>query len=217
MARTIQLRVDEIIKQASQGVGGGPYTGDELRAARIDLEMVLQELANIMAPLSVLQEIIIDVSTQTVVLAEDVKDIWSIVDITNDVASQLSSVDIQSFNRYNLSTTKGRPTIFTTHKKATATELKLYPIPDTTYKMRLIVEKDFNEIEYYNQVLNIRSTYLPAMIKGLRYHMSVRNEQISLDAKQAALMEWEKARDDAIDADSEGASIYIRPGGRKIR
>lgn len=217
MANTIQLRVDEIIKQASQGTGGGPYTGDELRAARIDLEMVLQDLSNVVAPLSVVEEVTILVSTQKMNLDKKIKDILSIVDTSDGVSSQLNFVDLQSFNYYNLENTTGRPTLFTTHKKADVTEIKFYPVPDTTYTMRAIVEKDFDEIEFYDQVLNVRSTYLPAVIKGLRYYFSVRNETLSLDAKISAKNEWEEARAEAIDADSENAPLYIRFGGQRRR
>jgi len=205
------MTVDEIIEYAADAVGGGPYTGDKLRKAKLDLQLVMIELVNEAVPLSLVSEVTFTSDNATHTFDATVRDVWSLVDVTDNVVVQLNQVDLATYNEYNLATTNGRPTQFATHKELNATTLRLYPVPNKTYSYRCFVDKDPKNLLNYDDTLEVRSMFLPAIISGVVYKMAKRNPDIALQDKMAAKQEWDEAKEKALDADRDRAPLYLRP------
>ncbi|NQZ74759.1 MAG: hypothetical protein HRT61_01400 [Ekhidna sp.] len=215
MANPLTLTVDQIIEQASDAIGGGPYTGDKLRKAKLDLELTMIELVNDGVPLSLVREITFTSSTQIHTFDSDIRDVWDIVDSTDNIALSLNQVDLATFNQFNITNQTGRPTQFATHKDLNATTIRFHPVPDKTYTYRAFVDVEPTETQNYDDTLSVRSIYLPAIIAGLTYRLAMRNPDIDLPSKQAAKDSWLDLKENALDADRDRSSIFIRPGRQR--
>ena len=211
MSDQFTMTVEEIIELASDPLGGGPYTGDKLRKARKHLQLVMVQLINSMVPLSLVTEKSFTADSREIVLDPEIRRIHDLVDNTEQVKTQLSAVTLAEYNALNTNTTKGRPTQYAEHRETDAVRLRFYPTPDKEYTYNAFVEIDPSLIEFYDERLEVRSTYLPAIIAGLTYRMALADATVSAEMKQLAKLEWEQELEQAIDADRETASIYIRP------
>lgn len=215
MSNPLNITVEEIIEQASDPIGGGPYTGDKLRKAKRDLELVMIELVNDGVPLSLVSEITFSGSNGTHTFDSNVKDVIDIVDTSDNIVTTLTQVDLPTFNRFNVSEITGRPTQFATHKKTDATEVRFYPAPDKSYTWRAFVDLDPSQIGGYDDTLAVRSTFLPAIISGLTYRLAIRQPELDMAVKQGAKDQWEDLRERALDADRDKSSMFIRPSRRR--
>lgn len=211
MTKRFQLTVIEIIQKAFDRIGSGPFTGDKLQRALTNLQLVMVELANEGLVLSLIEERIFNVSAKTYTFANDIRDVNSIVDITNGSTVQLNHLDLASFNKAQVSDTSGRPTQYTTHKKVDATTIQFYPVPDQEYTFRCIVDKDATSIQWYDDVVEIRQTYLPAVIAGLVFYMVQEDPMVDINKAVAAKELWEELKEKALDSDRERAPLIVRP------
>lgn len=218
--KTFNMPVDEIIEFALQAIGGDHFSAKESKLARTALNLVFIDLQNRgMAPLSSMELVeltLVSGSSMNYPLGSDV---FSVFDAVVEVSSSTGYTDL-NLERKSLSdwlkiptkeTSKGRPTSYLVDKQPDNTFISFWPVPNTgTYSFKAWAMKKIGDVNKSYQLLDLPSSYLPAIIAGLRYHMAgIRN--LDANTKMALKQEYVENLMLALEEDRERVSFRVYP------
>lgn len=217
--KTFDMPVDEIIEMALQGVGGEHVSHHEARLARSALNLVFIDLQNRgMAPLASmeLKEVaLVSGSSEGYELPEGVFNILEgVIEVsTSSEQTDLGLSRISMTDWLNISTKNksGRPSQFMVDKQRDSIKINVWPKPDAnnfTFKAWCLTR--ISDVTKSYQLADIPHRYLPAIIKGLRFHMSdLRGSD--LNERMYLKQEYYETLQNALDEDRERVGLHFYP------
>ena len=215
------LKIDEVIKEAVDLLGGSPYSGEDLRKGRAQLNLLQRELINRSVPLGLLERKPVSVvaGTTDYLLTDDVNDVLAanvVVENSNIPLKRIS--EIEYFQLVNTTQTS-RPTQYTIERRISRTNLRIWPKPDKAYTVNVFTFLKPDDVISYEETLSVQPRYLPAIIYGLAYKMSfIRGaENISPQYRQELKLAYEESLAAAFNEDRERTSLIIQPKIRRRR
>jgi len=190
--KTFNLDVAEIIEEALERVGGDPMSGNEARSARRSLNLLLTYLVSENAPLNTQSETILPTVQGQVDYDLDPSILnVRVAVITEPSANQdyeLTRMNIQDYNTsYRARQNQSRPTTFFIERTRDNLVLKLWPIPDKAYTLRLWTTNKLEDITASIENIDIPTSYLPCICSGLAYYASLKRRDIPTDYRNELL------------------------------
>lgn len=213
---TFNMDVDKIIEDAMDHLGGGYISGIDAKKARRTLNLLLIELQNKNVPLSAFDFITVNVTQNTaeVDLDDSIIDVYEVSLLRDGQSSPLLGEGYRWYNRIPDKDQKGRPSTYIVDKKSNTVELKLWPVSGkTTDKLELLVEKKIQDITASYQKVQLANRYLPTLVYGLAYRLSLKKNTIPLDVKEQLRRDYLEALDNAFEEDSERVSLEVTLSG----
>lgn len=222
--QNFDLPVDEIIEQATEGLGGEYSSAKEQRLARRALNLLFIDIQNRgMAPLSRLEQkqiALVSGSANSYVLSGDA------INILDGVIQVSTGSNLQEFPaqratfeewlRIPVKSTKSRPTQFLVEKKRDQMLVSFYPTPDKqNYKFNCWATTRVQDVTKSYQIVDFKHIYLPALVAGLRYHLAQLRQGISLEERMMMKQEYLELLDLALSEDRERVDLHIYPSNRK--
>lgn len=220
--RNFDLPVDEILDLAIEGVGGEHVSFEEARKIRTALNLVLIDLQNRgMAPLASVQlteTTLVSGSSENYQLSSAT---FNIMDAVVNISSSSESTDLPierlSYSEWlDLPTksTKGRPTHYLVDRQRNNIQVSLWPVPDNnTYKFKAWTLQRIANVDKSYQLVDVPHRYLPAIISGLRFHLSILRSR-PLDERQWLKMEYLEVLQRALDEDRERTDFDVYPANK---
>lgn len=220
------MPVDEIIDMALQGLGGDQITHEEAKLARTSLNLVFIDLQNRgMAPLASLRLTEVALASGS---ADDYtlgSSTFNVLDGVIKVSTSGSGGGVTDLPIQRLSYSewldiptkadKGRPTHFLVNRQRGAPQVNFWPTPDsdTKYTFKAWTLTRIGDVNKSHQLVDVPHRYLPAIVKGLRYHMADLRGA-SIQDKQWYKQEYYETLQMALDEDRERVDFDIYPSNR---
>lgn len=223
---SFDLPVDELIEIALEGLGGEHISHDEARLARTSLNLVFIDMQNRgMAPLASMEVVsvaLVSGSSQGYTLSGDAINILDGVIRTSTSGSGGAVTDLPikriSYGEWleipNKVSSLGRPTQFMVDKQRNAIQINFWPVPNNgTHSFRAWSLKRIADVDASYQLVDLPRTYLPAIVKGLRYYMADLRGA-SLDERAWLKQEYYEVLENALSEDRERVDFHIYPSNR---
>ena len=216
---SFNLSIDEIIDEAYNRVGIRPNSGNDMRRARRNLNLLFAEWGNrgIHMWKVELDEVALVAGQAEYTVASDVSDVLEAFISTTGSASDSASTQDVSITKIDRSAYAALPNKLATGQpsqyyvdRLTTPKIYLYQAPDastyTTLKFYTI-----NRIEdagAYTNEADVVYRFLPCMVAGLAYYLSM---QYDAQRTQMLKMVYEDEMKRALDQDGGRTSLYISP------
>lgn len=184
--KTFNLDVADIVQEAIERVGGDPTSGEEAMSARRSLNLLLTYLVSENAPLNTQSEKLLTTTqgVSTYNLDPEILNIRVAV-VTDPIPNQdyeLNRTNIQDYNTsYRSRTAEKRPTTYFVERTRDRLVLKLWPVPDKAYTVRLWTTNKLEDVTAAVENIDIPVSYLPAICSGLAYYVSLKRRGIPSD------------------------------------
>lgn len=211
------LDVDEIIDQALAPLGGEHVSGNEAEAARRELNLILIELQNKNVPLSALSSYS---KTLTSGLYSfdmpdtSASDVMQVNYKKEGTETPLTRKGILEYKRIPNKLQEGRPTLYSTERKAGTVGVNIWPAADNaTDTLEILYIKRIDDVTASYQRLNISYRYLPLITQWLSYKMSLHRQGIDPNYRAELKSNYLETMVDAFDEDRERVEYRVRPGG----
>lgn len=208
------LTVDEIIRIATQSVGGGPLDGESLKQYAILLNFVQRDLLNRGIPLALICYLTVPtiVGEQTYDLPLCVIDIHDCVleTISTEIETPMHRVSYAEFNHIGNKTTSGRPSTYVGERLYDKVMMRVWPLPDKVYNMNMYVFIKPDDVYKYTDNIRIQPRYLPAVTACLAYEIG-KQRNLPLDRLQLLKQDYEQKVAYAQEEDRERVSFRITP------
>lgn len=211
---SFNLNIDEIVEEAFERCGMRVTTGYQLSSARRSLNLMFLDWANRGLNLWTIERFTttltsgteyIDLPASTVNVMEAV-----IRDTTQSPAIDISIERISRADYLNLpnkTTDTARPSQFYV-ERTTTPRVYFYPCPNAAYQfIHYRITRIEDAGDYGNQA-DVNFRFLPCMIAGLAYHLSVK---FAPEKAQALKMMYEEEFFRAAAEDRDTASTYFLP------
>jgi len=212
--KTFNLDIAQIIEEALERVGGDPISGEEAAQARRALNLLFIHLINQSAPLSTQKLISFNtVANQaSYTLTTDIINVQNVVVRDSDGKDiELSRDDILEYNRiYNKDQT-GKPSTFYMDRTRTGMVMYLFPMPDQAYTVRYWGTSKIEDVSAAVQNVDIPTTYLPAIISGLAYYLSLKRRNIEPAYRQELKQLYTEELKAAFEEDRRRVDYYLLP------
>jgi hypothetical protein len=213
---TFNLDLVNIVEEAFERCGRELRTGYDMRTARRSLNLLTIEWANRGINLWVVEQgsIPMVASTANYSLPVDTIDLIDQVIRTGSGATQqdvsISRVGVSTYASIPTKTSTGRPLQFWLDRQATP-EINVWPVPDesSTYTFvywRLRRIQDAGASGITTQDIPFR--FLPALVSGLAYHLSIK---IAPERVDMLKMMYEEQFQMAADEDREKVPLRLTP------
>lgn len=213
------LTAREIIERAFARAGGEEVTGYELRSARINMELLFQELqvrnVNLwtveLATLNLTQGVAEYTLPATVV---DVLDV-SVRDTSQNPVTDLP-VDMISRTDYEMKPDKssqGLPYQFFLDRQRDQPRIYIYQTPSlTTYLLRYWYIRRIYDQSSFQDNADVPVRWLPTIVAGLAYYIGQeRIRQLGVNVVDRLEREFEKQYGMAIIEDTDNSSLRLQP------
>jgi hypothetical protein len=233
-SKTFFFPVDRIIKTALGRVGGNWTNAEEQSGARDELNLLMFDLINKGAPLGSVKEYSVSVGTSdgsfsiengTLGVLDAILRTPTLVS-TGTSANEYSATEYRDvplgrmsfmeFHQINDKQKSSRPTLFTTEVSSQELIMKIWPINDTvprSIRYYAIVQPD--TVTRSTQDLDIMNRYIPAVTEGLAYRLGKGRKGVSSERLGLLKQDYQELLMEAMDADKERASSFVRPVIRK--
>lgn len=180
---TFNLNVLEIIEEAYERVGAELRSGYDLRTARRSLNLLTLEWANKGFNLWTLEQVTLPLSkgTTSYTLPADTIDIVE-QSIRQTLGGQvtdllISRVGVGVYAAIPNKSTQGRPNQIYVERLPDAPVIKVWPVPsDDTYTLLYWRLRRMDTLNNSNATADIPFRFLPALIAGLAYYLSMKVE-----------------------------------------
>lgn len=211
---TFNLNIDEIVEEAFERCGMRVTTGYQLSSARRSLNLMFLDWANRGLNLWTIERFTttltsgteyVDLPVNTVNVMEAV-----IRDITQSPAIDISIERISRADYLNLpnkTTDTARPSQFYVERTNTP-RVYFYPCPNAAYQFVHYRITRIEDAGNYNNQADVNFRFLPCMIAGLAYHLSIK---FAPEKAQALKMIYEEEFFRAASEDRDTASTYFLP------
>lgn len=213
---TFNMDVDKIIEDAFDHLGGGYVTGIDAKKARRTLNLLLIELQNKNVPLSAFDFITVNVEkgNPNIDLDNDIIDVYETSLVRGGHSSPLKPEGYRWYNRIPDKDQESRPSVYIVDKKYDTVNLKLWPTSDLTDDtLELLVEKKIQDVSASFQKVNLSTRYLPTLVFGLAYRLSLKKNTIPIEVKEQLKRDYMEAMEDAFEEDSERVSLEVNLDG----
>ena len=215
---TFTLDVDDIIEQAQEVIGGEWESGAEMSKARRALNLILIELQNKNIPLNKIETSTINVTqgTRTYDLDQAIVDVLelNVSDTdTNDLEIPLERWSRREYHQIPNKDIEQRPTLWSTDRNEDLVRLLVWPTPNQTYEITMLVSKRVEDITASYERINLSYRYLPLVVAWLSYELSLLRPTISSERIAFLKARRDEIMVDAFDEDRERTDFTIKLGG----
>ena len=216
---SFNLTIEEIIDEAFNRCGVRPNSGNDLRKARRNLNVLFSDWGNRGVHLwkVELDEIALVAGQAEYTCNSDVSDVLeAFVSTTgggNDTANtqdvSLTKVDRSNYAALPNKLNQGQPSQYYVDRQTTP-KIYLYQAPDaSTYTyVKFYVVKRIEDAGAYSNNPDAVFRFLPCMIAGLAYYMSF---QYAADRVPLLKQTYEDEMIRALDEDGQRTSLYVSP------
>jgi len=216
---SFDLSIDEIIDEAYNRVGIRPNSGNDMRRARRNLNLLFAEWGNrgIHMWKVELDEVALVAGQAEYTVASDVSDVLEAFISTTGSASDSASTQDVSITKIDRSAYAALPNKLATGQpsqyyvdRLTTPKIYLYQAPDaSTYTyLKYYVIKRIEDAGAYTNEADVVYRFLPCMVAGLAYYLSM---QYDAQRTQMLKMVYEDEMKRALDQDGGRTSLYISP------
>jgi len=210
---TWELDVADTIEEAYERLGIEVRTGYDSRTARRSLNLLLQNLSNQQINLWKM-----NLTTQALVQGTSSYTLDAKILDVSDVVLRRSSLDTtmhrlsrSEYQRRPNKTTQSRPSQFWLERLSTPV-LHVYPAPENSIDtVRFYAMERIEDITSSTETINIPSRFVPAVISGLTYHLSVKRKPEIVALTKSM---YDEDLKNAQDEDRERTSLYLVPNIR---
>lgn len=180
MTTSFFMTANDIIEKGIRLAGGHPTQAEELQSAIQALNLMQQEWSTRGVNLWKVEPatVTIPVSATSTTFPSDTIDVISMV-VRVSTSSEIKDYQAQriSYKDYLPLTNKnllGRPVQYLVERLKDAPRVTLWPVPDNNnFVLNSWLLKKFNDVDSPADSPDIPSKYLPAMVYGLGYYMSM--------------------------------------------
>lgn len=208
------MEVAQIVEEALERIGGNPTSGEEAASARTTLNLLLTHIINLSAPLNA-QKLY---NLNTVInqpMYELPSDIVNVLVVTVSDSSgneiELHRDDMMEYQRLYKKDQPGRPTTFYLQRQTNNLQMYLWPMPNEVFTVHCRVTKKLQDVASAINSLDLPTTYLPAIISGLAYYLSLKRRNIDAAYRQELKMLYEAELKAALDEDRTRTDYFVRP------
>ena len=216
---SFDLSIDEIIDEAYNRIGMRPNSGNDMRRARRNLNLLFAEWGNrgIHMWKVDLDEVALVAGQAEYTVASDVSDVLEAFISTTGSASDSASTQDVSITKIDRSAYAALPNKLATGQpsqyyvdRLTAPKIYLYQAPDaSTYTyLKYYVIKRIEDAGAYTNEADVVYRFLPCMVAGLAYYLSM---QYDVQRTQMLKLVYEDEMKRALDQDGGRTSLYISP------
>ena len=217
------LDLSDIVEEAFERAGLEARSGYDYRTARRSLDLMFLEWQNRGLNLWTVQE---DTQTLTAgtaryALSGDQLDIVEAFirtdsgDTSNQSDQMLSRISISQYAHLTNKLEQSRPLQYWIEKDPSAISVNLWPVPDDTETYTLVyyyIQRVEDTGSPASNNADVPSRFLPCMVAGLAYHVSVKKPESS-DRTMLLKQVYEEQWNLAADADRDKSSFFMVPGG----
>ena len=213
------LSIDEIIDEAYNRVGVRPNSGNDMRRARRNLNILFADWGNRGVHLwkVELNEIALVAGQAEYTVDSDVSDVLEAYISTSGSSSDSASTQDVSITKIDRSAYAALPNKLSTGQpsqyyvdRLTTPKIYLYQAPDaSTYThLKFYVIKRIEDAGAYTNTADVVFRFIPCMVSGLAYYLSM---QYGPDRIPILKQVYEDEMLRALDQDGGRTSLYISP------
>lgn len=201
-SRDFNLDVAEIIEEAYERCGLEVRTGYDARTARRSMNLMLSEWANRGLNLWTVAQgtIPLVVGTNSYAMAADVIDILDVVVRSDGTDFEVDRISRSEYFTLPDKNTPGRPSQYFLERGITPT-IYLWASPDNgTDQLRYYYVRRMQDADTLTNTTDIPFRFLPCMVAGLAYYLSMKRAPDRLPMLKAVYEEeFQRAADEDID------------------
>ena len=214
---SFNLDIDEIIEEAISQIGGEVTLGDEPRAARRSLDLLLREWQN--RGLSLWKTDIGSFTASTTVAYSTLP--TNVIDVvlafvrntSTNIDAQMTHISMEEYDTIADKSSQGRPTQFAIQHATAGPKMYIYPLADTvslySIRYRYFGYTDDSSKSTFNA--DVPSRMLPALTSGLAYKLAIKRPGVDVNRVTMLKQIYEEVFEQAFYADRSRASLFIRP------
>ena len=213
------LSIDEIIDEAYNRVGVRPNSGNDMRRARRNLNILFADWGNRGVHLwkVELNEIALVAGQAEYTVDSDVSDILEAYISTSGSSSDSASTQDVSITKIDRSAYAALPNKLSTGQpsqyyvdRLTTPKIYLYQAPDASpyTHLKFYVIKRIEDAGAYTNTADVVFRFIPCMVSGLAYYLSM---QYGPDRIPILKQVYEDEMLRALDQDGGRTSLYITP------
>lgn len=211
---SFNMEVAQIIEEALERIGGNPTSGEEAASARTTLNLLLTHIINLSAPLNA-QKLYNYTTTASVASYDMPDDVVNVLVVTVSDTSgneiELHRDDMMEYQRLYKKDQLGRPTTYYMQRLTDKAQMYLWPMPDTEYTVHCRVTRKLQDVNAAINNLDLPTIYLPAIISGLAYYLSLKRRNIDAQYRQELKMLYETELKAALEEDRTRTDYFVRP------
>jgi len=220
------LPIDELIREATERVGGKWDSAEEMDSAIRSLNLVTQDLFNRGKPLFALKlkttEVVTSVRDYTLSAG-----IGQVVGMTLRVSAggsssqgptdfPLNRIGFIDYNNISSKQTTGQPTLYTVQQQRDDILVKIWPTPtslasDPGYQLRYFAVEYPDTVTRLYQDPDFSRRYYPVLCDGLAYYMALKRPDVPMERIAMFKQRFEESVIVAFGEDREQVSHIVRP------
>jgi hypothetical protein len=176
---TFDLNIEELVEEAFERCGMRVTTGYQLSSARRSLNLLFLDWANRGLNLWTIEQATYSLTTGSPSFALPVTTINVISAVIRDPSvSPSADITIDRISREEYlnvpdKTTRARPAQYYVERSNTPT-VYLYPAPDKTYTFVYYKIRRIQDAGAYTNTADVNFRFLPCMVSGLAYYLSIK-------------------------------------------
>ena len=214
---SFDMNIEEIISRAYEWAEGELVTGEDLKKARIALQLLLIDMQNRGHPLAEIQNKTFTTvsASASYTLPTDVVDVLDVVVVRSSVATPLERIPLFEYHNISDKTTQGLPSQYTIQRARSAPIMTLYQTPDKstdTIDYWCVTRIEDVGTNYQNN-LDLSYRYLPAVTFGLAYFLSLGRTGFDPAKRAELLNNYTMTLDAAMIEDTDRSSYQVTPFG----
>lgn len=209
----------ELFEEAFERAGLELRSGYDLKTARRSLNLLCLEWANRGLNLFTVEGGVMPLSAgvATYTLPDGTIDLIEHMVRVGSQDTFLERISVSTYAQQTKKELRARPTQIYVDRKATATTVTLWPIPDTVYQYSLV----YYRLKYIDglasgiggTMTSVPPRFVPALVAGLAAHIAAKRPEAEVRVGRLRA-EYEVLFDQAAGEDRDRASVYLTPGGR---
>lgn len=222
MTTTFTLSPDQAIEEAIRMAGGQPTQFEELRSARIKLNLLFTDWQNRGINLWKLELVSMPVTSSTVdvSLSTDVIDIldcsWNVSATNTDLMMNRQSYN-DYLSLYNKNQPSDRPYQYTVQRLKDQTNLKLWPVNNQSGSLKFWAMKRIEDVNSPRDTLDVPFRYMPALVNGLGYSLfkdRISGTEDDIRKLNVLKADYKEAWDLAFEEDRDRSNFKVIPRKR---
>lgn len=217
--KTFNLSFDDLLDEAYSRVGGEQVTGRDALTARRSMNLLLIDLINRGVPLATMEEFSTTVTSSVGEYALDpsIMDVMYTVLARSSVEIAMGRISLYDFKAIPKKDQVGRPTQYTTHRDTSVVTMKIWPMPDnSTDVIKYWAVTKIEDSTRQDQYQDLPTRYLPALVSGLSYYLSLKLIPDNMQKIQMLKGEYEETLQRALEEDRERSTLRVIPALGRI-
>jgi hypothetical protein len=208
------MTVEECIAKAAELVGGELLSANDLKQARKSLDLLFLDLQNRGYPLANLEKLTITTSASVAsyTLPSSIVEVLDVVFSKDNIDTPMERIDILEYHRIPKKNLTGRPVQWALDRQAAAPVMYVYLTPvSTSNTIDYWGVRRVEDTGNYTNNIDFSDRYLPAIVMGLAYFMSLERTGFPMDKRAELRQNYQDMLLAAFAEDRGRASYTITP------